>query len=641
MSTNVRVTPAVQAAPGTAPEPGRAGGDASGGAPERAEPRAVAWAVAAAALLGAAVVWWFHTRSWYGPDEGAYAYVAERLGAGARLNGPAPADVQDIHLGYVNYLNGALRSLLGSEMVRLRWPLIALGATIAACTTWLLRGRRLPLAAAAGVTATLIGIPIFLSPSANWYAAALASVLAVVMSSRAVLEPLGRGLAPSARVLAPVGAMLGLAVGFRQLSGIHLCLGALGVIWMASRPAATTARPGTPADRPASAHVRPNALTLAVGAVAALAVLGYLLGRTNASSWPLFALGPIAVLTLGARDTSLDTAQSLAIGRRIGMGALAALAPLMAVHLAQGTAGSWLSDTVTAANGLAGTNWIAEPSTLRWITGSVQRLITAGSPQHLASGAFWLIMMSLGPVLGARVAWTLATRPARPVPPVTVLAVFFCLVSAHYQVPGYAAYTAGLSLAGHLALARGARSAGQNGRAAAGAAAPWALLAVLVVGALAGQAGQAPTRPHDQVLSGEREAMTAAPALGAGLRIPVDQRVGYEAVLEAIDQQVPEGGSFLDLTISPELYVLSGTHSPLRWWNPSFGLMTQADRAEAIELIRTDPPPLVIMDTGGNDLSDAADPIVEVVRDDYRRLDTIGGWDLWVPERQGVTPTEG
>jgi len=69
--------------------------------------------------------------------------------------------------------------------------------------------------------------------------------------------------------------------------------------------------------------------------------------------------------------------------------------------------------------------------------------------------------------------------------------------------------------------------------------------------------------------------------------------------------------------------VLSGTHSPLRWWNPDFGLITPAERAEAVELIRTDPPPLVIMDTEGNELSDAVDPVVVAVTDRYRRLDTV------------------
>src|SRR4029453_14699153 len=64
---------------------------------------------AASCALNGALLWFFHRRFWYAPDEGNYAHVAQRLLAGEVLH----RDVQDVHPGYINLLNGAAFRLFG------------------------------------------------------------------------------------------------------------------------------------------------------------------------------------------------------------------------------------------------------------------------------------------------------------------------------------------------------------------------------------------------------------------------------------------------------------------------------------------------------------------------------------------------
>ena len=573
--------------------------------------------VAVAALVGAAVVWWFHTRSWYGPDEGAYSYVAGRLLDGARLNGPAPTDVQDIHLGYVNHLNAAVRAVLGDQLVRLRLPLVALGGIIAAAGAWLLRHRGPILATTAGVTAAAISIPLFYNPSAHWYVLALAAVLAVLLSSEAVQRPLRAGRAPSTRTMLAVGALLGLAIGLRQLSGVHVCLATVGVLWASS-------------GSEERSQNRPNPLNVVAGIGAAAVIVGYLLTRTNAVSWPLYAVGPMAVLVLTSARSTLNPRQTLRIGAGLAAGTLAALAPLVVGHAARGSLGSWFGDTVGAAGGLTSNGWVSAQSTVNLVSLSIQRLVTATAPGQLLGGAFWLCMCLLGPVLGARVAWSLVRRPDRALPPVTVVAVFTTLITAHYQVPVYVAFSAGLALIGHLALGDDPAPRSEA-RPLATRAAAWLLPSILLAGSLLGQAGEGPTRTLSETLSGERQALTADPALGTGLRLPPDEAEDYRAVLDAIDRHVDPGGSFLALPSNPELYDLSARRSPFRWWNASFGLSSAADRRAAIAEVRRHPPPLVVLRPDDKYLTDDVRPLVDEITDDYRRIDTIGEWELWVP----------
>ncbi len=101
----------------------------------------------------------YHDRFWWPADDGAFAHVADRIVAGEVLN----RDVQDIHLGYVNFANALALSTFGDAMVSQRYPLVALGF-LQACLIFALFLPRGTLAAvAASVSMTALSFVQFLN----------------------------------------------------------------------------------------------------------------------------------------------------------------------------------------------------------------------------------------------------------------------------------------------------------------------------------------------------------------------------------------------------------------------------------------------------------------------------------------------
>jgi len=68
------------------------------------------------AAANAVLLWFFHNRFWYAPDEGNYAHVAQRVVSGEVLN----LNVQDIHPGYINFVNAAALRVFGLDLLSLR-----------------------------------------------------------------------------------------------------------------------------------------------------------------------------------------------------------------------------------------------------------------------------------------------------------------------------------------------------------------------------------------------------------------------------------------------------------------------------------------------------------------------------------------
>ncbi|MGH7003721.1 MAG: hypothetical protein ACREIP_07220, partial [Alphaproteobacteria bacterium] len=263
--------------------------------------------IAAAAIMAA-----FHDRFWWPPDDGAYAYVAQRILRGDVLNG----NIQDVHAGYVHFIHAAAMALFGEDIVSLRYPLAFLTIVQAALAYLLLLPRGRPIAFAAGVSAAALSFVLFLNPSANWYALAMAFVVTGVL---AWTKPGDRW-----RVIS-IGVLLGSAFLLRQLSGVFLAMGALTWLLVEKQPAA--------AGSPRLAR----ALILVMG----IGLVGYLVSKQSVTGAVLFGLGPIALLALAWRATALADRACLRSIRDLLLGAAAAACPLVIYHLHHGTLASW------------------------------------------------------------------------------------------------------------------------------------------------------------------------------------------------------------------------------------------------------------------------------------------------------------
>src|SRR5690606_23037356 len=125
--------------------------------------------VLAAMMLTAALMVRYHDVHWFARDEGNYAHVAERILAGEVLH----RDVQDIHPGYIDFVNAAAFRIFGVRLVSMRYPLAAATVVQAGVVAWVLSGQGVVTALAGALLSVALGVLLFLNPSANWYGLAL------------------------------------------------------------------------------------------------------------------------------------------------------------------------------------------------------------------------------------------------------------------------------------------------------------------------------------------------------------------------------------------------------------------------------------------------------------------------------------
>jgi hypothetical protein len=506
--------------------------------------------------------------------------VAQRLLDGEVLN----RQVQDVHPGYLSFLNAAALAVFGVDLVSLRYPLVAAGFA-AACLVFRQFPPARPVAALiASVSLTALGVLNFLDPTANWYC------LFLLVGLAGLLAWLPRG---PTRLLA-VGLVLGALGMFRQLSGAFVAPGVLAYLLLEER-----AQPGQQAW--------PGRLALGV---AALALAGYLAASTDLAGWLLFGLWPLLALGWIARDVAIPPRRVLAILGLLAAGALTATLPLWLYHLVHASTRAWLRDV--CAGGLALTHldfrrqWLYGRFALAGLTALISR-----DPGRTLDGLYWLAMLLAAAGNGAVVLAALRRRETPP--PLSFLAVFYAPVSLYYQIPVYLHYSAALSLVG-LLLASGGRRRWS-----------WALGAVVVLLAAVGLRFHA-----GQPLAGSGQPpVSAQPMPRAHLRIDPAERERYLELLAVIDQQARSDETIFVLPNNPELYFLSGRRNPVRFFNTALGITSDDDLRRAVKALEEQPPRLVIYNPGDKYGTIYSRRLMDSLRARYAPVRAVGGLQFY------------
>lgn len=571
--------------------------------PARSAPRARCtnlWVVPLAGILAGALLWGYHARFWWPTDEGVYAHVAARVAAGEVLN----RDVQDLHLGYVNLLHAGAWRWFGPDLLSLRWPLVVAGTLAAMLAAWLLCGHPVGMALGAGLVTAALSIPLFLDPTANWYCLPLLFLLAAL---------LGRAPQPRRRALFLAGCVLGLMFGVRQLSAVLVAPGvALRVLCAPGCARAPSAWAGR--------------------VVLALAALGYGLYVKRAGdgvAFVLFGLGPLCVLGWAIARCRARMRRVLRTGGWLAGGALLALAPLCVYHLAHGSLGWWIDDTVIAALRLPRLPFfdLASYGTIGVL--AFQALFD-GTVAGVLNGLFWLVAL----VAPAGLAWRLFTRlrragddPLEPGLVVPILGLMYAAVAVHYAIPIYLSFALAPVLVGHLWLsAAGTRRVRWATLAA--------LLALVAVG-LSYQAAQPLSRGLEGTLRGDR--MAANTPLGiphASLRSTRQDAERYRKLVRMIDQLTADDAAIFAVPWAPELFVLADRRNPFRFYNTAFGLRSERDLATASEHLRRDPPAMVLYQPQDKYMTPLAERLMDEVRSRYRLIGSRYGFEVYLDPRQ-------
>ena len=554
--------------------------------------------------LNAWVLFHFHDQFWWAPDEGNYAHVAERVLDGEVLH----ADVQDIHPGYVNFTNAAALGLFGRELVSMRYPLVFLGILQSAIVFWILAPFGAFAAVAGATTITALGFVQFLDPTAHWYALFLVILLA------GVLERVRPG---TPWRLDAVGGIVMMALLFRQLSGVFVAMGALTFLLLEH-----TTHPSEAMATPARHQAPWGARVLLLIMLGGLA--GYLIRATEIVGWLLFGIWPVLLLVwaVGATRTS-NTAVAGMVGR-MARGAAIAASPLFAYHVAHGSLGAWYDDVVVTALGFPRMPFFDAMNYGAHLASAIGSVLHSGVA-GVVNGTTWALLTIAAATAGALVLRQVASG-ATPLSPLPILAMFYAVVSVHYQIPIYLTYTAGLSIVALLWSTRGATPAAAGSLVIAGIA-------------LWFHAGQPLSRGIGGMMDGVRITLDAENDLPrVGLRIERADVELYREVLGVIDRDAPPGSTILAVPSHAELYFLGERRNPFRFFNTALGVRTPADLEEVLATIERDPPALVFHDAADKYNTAASDAIMQQVEATYDALRPIGPFRVF---RRPAVPVAG
>lgn len=536
--------------------------------------------VAAAVIAVSAIIVGFFDTFWWPPDEGAYAYVAQRLLRGDVLN----RDIQDIHAGYVNFANAAALSLFGESLLSLRYPLAIMAWVQAAMVFWMFRRDGAAVAAAAAIALTALSTVQFLDPSAHWYGLFLAVATAFVLAE---VDREARGRVEL------IGFLLVTTFLFRQLTGVFLSIGA--VTWLLME--------GT------SRSDARSAAGVFVAVLMALGIVVYLAMAMQPTNIVLFGAAPVALLVTLCGTVDVDGRRFTTLLGRLMLGGALAAAPLLAYHLANGSLAGWFDDVVVAAASQTELDFIRRPVHLLILSQCVAALAALDSVDAVVNALFWIALLLL-PALNGLLILRALRDPDATLHPLPVIAVFYALVSVHNQIPIYLWFSSGLSLVAFLWLA------------AQGSPRQKAVMVTVVMAAVSvamfWQAAQPATRGLAGTLRGERaDGQTSAGFARLGLRVAADDVRLYADLVDMITAEVPPEGTILALPNNPELYFLANRPAAVRFWNAAFGLRRQADVDALLADWAAHPPRLVFHAPEDKYNTALSDQVMNIVRERY------------------------
>jgi hypothetical protein len=560
-----------------------------------------------AALSNAALLWIYHDRYWFVVDEGNYAHIAERLLSGDVLH----RDVQDLHPGFINFVNTAAFGVFGTDLVSLRYPLMAAMFAVSLVVWWLLARRSLLLATLASVAVNALGVVQFLNPTAHWYCLFATAVLIGWLEwvSAGPTRTLGAGM------------LIGMVALFRQLTGLWVGM-AVVVVLLRERSDAKHA-----GDRLVS-----RGLILAMLAM----LVGYLMfaGGPETSGILLLATWPAAVLLVELRDTAASNRISLTILWQLAVGAALAALPLVVYHVTHRSLSAWVDDTVFASINLTTLPLFDGASLILLPAAGVLSVVRATDAAALVNGAYWIVLPLLIPLNG----WLLlrALRRHSELPILPIVAAFYSLVTLHLAGAVYLSYSIGLTMTAVLWFA----AAGPPRRVTLAAAGAIALSIVSV----AFHAGQPSSRTPFEAARGVRSA-DATPArcaqlARASLRVGRRECETYGRLVAEITAEASPGSQILAIPSDAEFYFLADRANPFRFYNTALGVRSSEDVAAVLDALEHHPPAVVTYRPADKYNTDASREIMAAVQSRYERFNTIDGVELYRPAPHGRRETE-
>ena len=532
--------------------------------------------------------------------------MAQRLLNGEILN----LQIQDVHAGYINFVNAAALGLFGSDLVSLRYPLavIAVGGATLVFLLFQRQGRN-KVGWVASLVMTAFSVIQFLNPTSNWYALFLAVTIVCV------LEWIPR---ESRTRLLVVGLLLGTLTLFRQLSGVLVSIGVLAYLLTETRSYNNTARD----------FVLARAAIVVMG----LGLAWYLLRITDLTTLVSFGLAPLAFLIWLFGKTTTENRQFIKIIGWLALGAIIASLPLVLYHLLHNSTQAWINDSFITAFNLTKMPFMDQQLYGKLTTAGFSQFVRARNIAEVLNGFYWFVLPLLAFLNGIAVLRTISRdsglrRRSYTLP---ILSIFFAIVSVHFQIPIYLYYSASLSFASLLWLIP------NNSKLMYGAAPAILLLSGIAIYYHAAQpvSGLKSAFEGNRTIFSLNNENTALPR--SQLKIEPQERERYLELLQVIETETKPDETIFAFPSNAELYFLSGRRNPFRFYNTALGIRNDGDFQQVREAILSTPPAIVIYRPDDKYNTGYSRELIKLIKEHYGLLTQLSGFEVYRSQRAGT-----
>jgi len=541
------------------------------------------------------VLFYFHNRFWWPPDEGVYAHIAERVMKGEVLN----SDVEEIHAGYLNLLHSVVFRIFGVRLVSLRYPLMA-AAFIQSCLVFLILARHnLWLAVLGAIGANSMGVIQYLNPTSNWYCLLFATLIAFCLTY------IPRDWRWRVEL---IGFLCGLVFFFRQITGVFVMMAVVTYFLLEER------------DEAKGSETLVSKIALGIMLLGGVA---YLASATFPAGLILFGLWPIAILAHAFAYTTASNKRSLHVFLRLAVGWIAAALPLLIYHTAHRSLWTFYDDTVLRAVHVSKFSYLKFHSYWDQLSYAFANLRALGSFAAVTNGLYWIVVISMALLTGILTLLALRNRRTSPaIGSLPIISVFYAQVALLQQIPIYLFYTLPLTFAALLWLFRNTKRR-----------------AVLILGlatvflsfvSIYYQAAQPIGRTLGGVIRGERVALVAATTLPrTGLFIDPESLRVYTEVVQTIQQQTQPNDTIFVLPNNPEFYFLAERKNPFRFWNTAVGVRDESEAAAVMNVLTNAPPRIVVIDPQDRNNTQYSNAMIAHVRRTYTFIKTVSNFEIY------------
>ena len=559
-------------------------------------------------LLNAGLLWWFHDRTWWEPDDGQLAHVAERLLQGDVLH----RDIQDVRPGYVNFINAAALYLFGPSLLSLRYPLALIALLQSALIFFLFRSQGAILAGALSLGSVTLGVLHYINPNHHWYAL----FCTVLLICHLIWTP------RTSRWYLPLAGLLIVTIGLlRHLTGAFVGMGTLAFLLLEESN-----------QQKASFVWQEHWLArLFCGLMLGLLAL-YLWRSTDFLAFLMFGLWPVGLLAWQLTATTVSNTRALGIlgGLCLGMG-VGAL-PLLAYHLANGSLMAMIDDNFLRA--LDVLNWNYGKSVKYWMLplgGAVEFGNNPGLTTLL--NALYFLAVPLFAALNGFILFQVVRKKISHISlALPILAAFYGLVALFLQIPIYLHWTSILSIAGALWILVQLKPTWKP--------AMCTMLGTLSIVSIMFQAGVPIRSSIMDLVSTEKpklfDSRGQLPKVDLWIREPSLE--AYKKVVQLIEEKTNPGDYLFAIPNNAELYFMTERRNPFRFFSTDHGVLSEREVQHVIQRLEKLRPRIITFAPVSQRNTAQSLAIMEHVREHSQLLSQDSFFEVYLYDAKSPIP---